>query len=371
MMKRDDFLATGLIMSSDDKRIRDLGTYEMIWDCKFCGATALPARTHRFCPTCGAAQDTDTRRFPSDAEKRAIEDYVPKGEDRICGACGKPNDADATYCVQCGAPLENAARAQTVGDQVRGPGEQFGEGAQRDIAKEQMARDLGTQTPQMAAKKGFPWAMLAIGVVAILLCIGVIVALTWTRPTNVFVSGHSWQREIRIESFLPREDSAWCDQLPGDAYGVSSRREQRDTRRVPDGETCQVRRIDNGDGSFTEREECQTTYRDEPIYDDRCYYTINRWDYARSITTQGMSMAQMPSWGSVQLARSNLQGVGGEREAGRSEDYVLRLRGDGGAEYECPVDFETWGSASEESVWTLAVGAVTGAPDCATLQRAG
>jgi hypothetical protein len=357
---------------SDDKRVRDLGTYEMIWDCKFCGATALPARTHRFCPTCGAAQDPASRRFPSDAEKRAIDNHVPKGEDRICGACGKPNDADATYCVQCGAPLENAARAEKVGDQVRRAGEQFGEDAQRDRAKEQMARDLGTQPAQAAeAKKGFPWVVFGVMALLVIVCIGVVVALTWTRPATVIVSGHAWEREIRIDAFLPREESAWCDSLPSDAYAVSSRREQRDTRQVADGETCQVRRIDNGDGTFSEREECQTVYRDEPVYDDRCYFTVNRWDYGRSITTTGSSMAQMPSWGIVRLAQNDAQGIGGEREGGRRESYILRLRGDGGAEYECEVDMTTWQDAGEESAWTLEVGAVTGAPDCDTLARAG
>lgn len=355
-------------MQDDDKRVRDLGTYEMIWDCKYCGTAALPARTHRFCPTCGAAQDTQTRRFPSDAEKRAIRDYVPKGEDRICGACGKPNDADAEFCVQCGAPLENAARAQRKDDQVKRQGEQFGGDEQRDVAKEQLTRDLGAQST--AGKRGFPWVVVGI-VIAVVACIGLIAALTWTRPSNVVVSGHNWQREIRIEAFLPREDSAWCESVPGDAYNVSSRREQRDTRRVPDGETCQVRRIDNGDGTFSEREECQTVYRSEPIYDDRCYFTVNRWGYLRSVTTQGTSLAQAPNWGAVRLSLNNTQGVGGEREAGRSEVYLLRLRGDGGVEYECPVNYEMWQNAGEESIWTIEIGAVTGAPDCGTLARAG
>jgi hypothetical protein len=52
------------------RRVEDLGVYEMIWDCRFCGSSALPARSARFCPHCGAAQEPAARRFPSDEEFR-------------------------------------------------------------------------------------------------------------------------------------------------------------------------------------------------------------------------------------------------------------------------------------------------------------
>ena len=45
-------------------------TYEMMWDCGFCGSSKLLGKTHRYCPGCGAAQDPSTRYFPPEEEKR-------------------------------------------------------------------------------------------------------------------------------------------------------------------------------------------------------------------------------------------------------------------------------------------------------------
>jgi hypothetical protein len=174
-----------------------------------------------------------------------------------------------------------------------------------------------------------------------------------------------------IESFLPREESTWCDSMPGDGYNVSTRREQRDTRRIPDGEDCTVRRIDNGDGTFSEREECVPRYREEPVYDDRCYYTVNRWGYSRSIISNGSGLSQAPYWAQMSLARSTGNGLGGEREAGRAERYVLVLSGADGQQYECEVEFDFWQGAREETAWTVEINVLSGLPNCDTLARAG
>ena len=48
-------------------------TYEMLWNCQFCGTKKLLAKTHKHCPNCGGAQDPRWRFFPSDAEKVAVE----------------------------------------------------------------------------------------------------------------------------------------------------------------------------------------------------------------------------------------------------------------------------------------------------------
>jgi hypothetical protein len=357
-------------LPGDSKNIRDLGTYEMLWDCKFCGAKALPAKTHKFCPTCGAAQDPNTRRFPSDEDKRAVAGHVVKGANLICKACSTPNAADAQYCQQCGAPLEGAARAATVKDEVRGMDERFAEGQERDLAGEQLKADLGASAPTAKAS-GPPWVLIGLGVAAVV-CIGaVLLALFWTRPASFTVSDHSWQREILIEALAPRQSSAWCDALPNDAYNVSVRSEQRDTRRIPAGEDCSVRRIDNGDGTFSERQECVPRYREEPVYDDRCYFTVNRWGYERSVTSSGTGQAQAPYWAQMSLARgTGSGGLGSEREAGRRERYVISFVSADDKTFECEVDYAFWQNVREETAWTMDVSVVSGAPNCDTLQPA-
>ena len=59
-------------------------TYEMMWDCEYCGAAKLLGKSHRHCPLCGAAQNADKRYFPPEEEKVAVEDHQFVGADWGC-----------------------------------------------------------------------------------------------------------------------------------------------------------------------------------------------------------------------------------------------------------------------------------------------
>jgi len=348
-------------------RVEELGTYEMIWDCKFCGTQNLPALSRKFCPNCGAAQDPNTRHFPSDEEKIRVENYVRKGATLICPACGTPNLGDSHFCMQCGSPLDAATKAKTIASEVRAENASFAQGADRDLAAERMAEDLGTAAPAAAPRKTNWLPILAIGAVVIVLLIGAIVALTAKRTVTVTVEGHDWQRIVYIEQFTRVSDGAWDEQVPAGAYGVSCRERQRSTRQVPDGEECAVRRIDNGDGTFSERRECTTVYRDEPVYDNYCTFNINRWVPDREARASGASLASAPMW--PQLNLSTGSGLGAERESGRREVYVVRLSADG-ARYECELPFDIWQEAQVGESYEISVGVVTNRPDCTAIETA-
>jgi hypothetical protein len=79
-------------------------------------------------------------------------------------------------------------------------------------------------------------------------------------------------------------DRAVCSSMLGDAYNVSRRREQIDTRRVQDGETCIRQQVDQGDGTFREQQVCSPKYREEPVYGDICCYSIDRWQVERTVS---------------------------------------------------------------------------------------
>lgn len=354
-----------------EPRIEQGGTYQMLWDCKYCGTKKLLGVTHRFCPNCGAAQDPASRYFPSDDEKIALEDHEYYGEDLICPACGTANSGNSHNCRQCGAPLEGAAHASKLGDQVRAENEQFDTSGSRDLAMEQHQADMARIQAQSAAKKGINWVAV-IAVVAIIACIGaVLAAVFWTRGGSAQVTGHAWEREIDIEALGPVQESAWCDSMPGDAYSVSRRQEQRDTRRVQDGEECSVRRVDNGDGSFSERRECRPTYREEPIYDDRCYFTVDRWRVVRAVTADGDSLAESPQWPQLNLARTG-SCIGCEREASRRETYTVELRmQDNEQPFTCTFNQDRWQQFPVGSQWQVKVSVVTGQADCGSLEPAG
>lgn len=343
--------------------------YEMLWDCKYCGTKKLLGKTHRFCPNCGAAQDDEARYFPSDDEKVAVEDHVYHGADVICGNCDTLNSAKAEFCQQCGSPLSNAAKAQLVSDdQVIAAGQSFAAAGSSNVAQKRFEQKLDAAGITGEKKSSNLLKYGIIGVIA-LVAIAIFAALFWKQETSAYVAGHAWEREIRIEQFSPRSESAWCDAMPADAYSITQRREQRGTRQIPDGEECTTRRVDNGDGTFSERQECRTRYRSEPVYDQRCYFTVDRWGYERSVTAEGSSLAESPYWPDSNLSRTG-NCIGCEREDNnRLEEYRVVLR-EGDKEYTCNLSQEEWANMPIESVWKFQIGVISGQPDCDSLQPA-
>lgn len=347
----------------------DEQVYEMLWDCKFCGTKKLLGKTQRFCPNCGAPQDDEARYFPSDDEKVAVKDHVYTGADVICPNCDTLNSANAQFCQQCGTALSGAKKAQLVtDDQVIADGEHFASTGSRNVAQERYEKKLEAAGLTEKPKQGNN--LLKYGIVGVVALIAVVAlaAIFWKQDASAYVTGHSWNREIKIEQMAPRQQSAWCDAMPGDAYSVTRRTEQRDTRQVPDGEECTTHRVDNGDGTYSEQRSCQTIYRSEPIYDDKCYFTVNRWGYERSATADGKSVSEEPYWPATNITGS-CSANGCEREGDRVESYLITLRS-GDKEYTCDLPQDQWSSIAIESTWKFKVGVLTGQPDCGSLQPA-
>lgn len=347
--------------------------YEMLWDCKFCGTKKLLGKTHRFCPNCGAAQDDEARYFPSDDEKIAVEDHVFHGADLICPSCDTLNSANSQFCQQCGTPLTGAQTAQLVSDdQVIRAGESFQSTGSRNIEQERYAQKLdaaGLQADGTPKPKGgnnlFKFGCIGVIVLAVIF---VALAVFWKQDTTALVTGHTWTRAIDIESYAPRAENAWCDMMPIDAYGVSRRSEVRSYRQIPDGEECSTRRTDNGDGTFSERRECRTKYRDEPVYDTMCYYTVNRWAFERVVKASGDSLGDQPYWPDTNIRQTGTC-IGCEREGNRNADYIVHFHSDS-KDYTCELDESRWASMAIESRWTFKVGVLTGQPDCGSLAPA-
>ena len=343
--------------------------YEMLWDCKFCGAKKNLGKTHRHCPNCGAAQDPTWRYYPSDEEKIAVEDHQFVGADVICPACNTPNSAAANNCMQCGAPLEQGKRAGTLERQSKTDDQQFQVEDLQARLRQKSDASVGRAPVEAKAKGGIPWLPIIIGVVALFLCGGIIFAATYTRSTNVYVTGYEWSREIRIEQYNSISESNWCDTMPGDAYSIRRTREQRGSEQVPDGQECRTERQDNGDGTFSEERVCETRYRSEPVYDDMCHYEVDRWVYERSETASGDSVDDRIEWPDVNITR-NCSSLGCEREEQRIETYTLQLQGSGDAAYSCDVDFDLWQATGIEDAFKLNIG-VFGDARCDSLERAG
>jgi RNA polymerase subunit RPABC4/transcription elongation factor Spt4 len=346
--------------------------YEMQWDCQACGTKKLLGKTHRFCPNCGSPQNPDSRYYPDDSEKVAVEDHVFVGADKTCPACNQLNAGDATFCQACGSPLDAAKIAAAVGAQTARDGEAFAAMGSRDVVKEKFDAEM----ERVGVKKkndagGTNWKLYAI-IAAVVVVIGAVIFLvTRTKETTVNVTGHEWNREIRIEQYNNFTEQGWWDTQPaGDNVirGLCTER-QRSTRQVPDGEECTNRRVDQGDGTYREERQCRTKYRDEPVYDQWCTFTGQRWEYERAVITEAKSLAETPYWGEFTLSCDSQRRVGCEREAGRTETYNVVFTGEKSIEYRCPFPQTEWQSIRIESVWTVNVRVMDErAADCTSLK---
>ncbi len=321
-------------------------TFEMLWDCEYCGTKKLLGKTHRHCPECGAVQDAERRYFPDEADKVAVEDHEFVGADMHCPMCSAPNSAKAKFCTECGGPVAEGAEVKGVADRPEVP---------------------PVRAPAPKSRKKLFLILGAVGVVIIAV---VCVLIFWKKEVLLTVTGHTWQRNIYIDQFASLSQSEWCDQMPGDAYDISRFREVRSHRDVPDGEECTTRRIDNKDGTYREKQECRTKYRKEPVYDDKCRFTVNRWHEVRSIATSGRSLAEPPVWPAVALPPNPRAVLGAERPGRRVEKYTIYLNSKKDGNHTCDFPETKWRAISDNTAWKGQSGALTNLLDCDSLQPA-
>lgn len=353
-------------------------TYEMLWDCQFCGTDKNLGLTHRFCPNCGAPQNPDARYYPSDEEKVAVHDHQYVGVDVTCPSCGELNGAAVEFCGQCGAPQTEAATAKLLDPEYRASHERFESSGSRDVVKEQFDAEMervGVKQPEKKKRDEGGVNKILIGVIAAV--IGVIAfgifAANWTRAATVVVTGHEWERSITIQEYENFTESSWRDSPPsGDNVSInfgSCREEQRSTKRVPDGQTCETVRRDNGDGTYREEEKCTTKYREEPVYDDMCTWSGQRWETDRTESLDG-DLSTTPAYPNVTLNCENQRRVGCERISDRDERYTVFYRdNEESNDYRCNYDQSTWQSIPPKSTWEGEVRIVAGGLVCDSLTR--
>ena len=316
--------------------------YEMLWDCTQCETRGLLGDSHRHCPTCGAAQDPTKRYFPKPGEEVETNDHQFVGADWSCSYCSTPNCIAAAHCTNCGAGKDGTKPVAIVIDRLALP-----------VAAPAAA--------SAASKSGWMFSI--------------------TKETTATVSQRTWLREIQIEKLASVSESVWCDSVPADAYAVARTREQRSSKKIPDWQDCHEERVDKGDVTFVKRRECTPRYREEPIYDNRCHFQVNRWRTARSVKAGAeTSSALMPVWPSVgnlysgssgaNLSANGLGGtrslVGAEREGPRRENYTLTLAS-GGKTWTCSVSENVWRKYEDGSTTPIKV-RFTGGADCDSLK---
>ena len=322
------------------------GVYEMLWDCAYCDARELLGRTHRYCPGCGAPQDPAKRYFPPEG-KETVASAAYDGADRTCPACQTSTGAKSKHCAHCGAPLDGAKEVARV---------------QAPLAPKPVA------PPPPAKKKESNWFLLTVGGLLLLTCLTVGLVNSMgdgssggsggvSTTVEATVTAHEWVREVDIEALVDRDVEAWCDEVAPAAVVTARTQQARGSRKVPDGESCTLKNVDRGDGTFEKREDCQPKFRDEPVLAERCTVREQGWKVVRTETRRGAATAAA-EWPSLTTAE------GRERAGARRESWALVLQVPG-RQVRCTMATEArWRSVKDGEVRTVARGGLLDGKPC-------
>ncbi len=312
-------------------------TYEMMWDCEYCGTKKLLGLTQRFCPQCGGPQNPQKRYFPPDEERVAVQDHKFVGADVTCPSCKHAMSRACNNCSNCGGPI--------------GDGKQVA--MQQGMTQAQGGQWQATPAAGAPAKSSSRWIVIAA--VAAVGLIGTCVALrTMKRQAKMIVSRHEWTREIAIERYDEVEEHGACSNVPSDGRVKS--------RSTP-APVCTKKKVDNGDGTFKEKEECT-----EPV--EQCTYAIDKWHQVRTAKATG-GPDKDPAWPDTDVSACASRGC--EREGSRSEKYTVYFNEDGGDKKEgLTCDFKdtaAWNSYPDGAKYKGKVHSFGGDLDCDTLER--
>lgn len=333
------------------------------WDCQYCGEKAIRGRG-KACPNCGRSRPAGTKFYLSKEGEEELEDkklveQAQIGPDWICEFCGSSNPANVDICQACNAPREGVSPKQEVKQYALGAAPTSGD-MDLDAPVERPSA-----TPPKKSKAG-P-AIGVFGAVAgiLILCFCILAAFLvfGSQNAEATVTGFSWQRTIAVESFQTVVEEDW-DVPPGGTI-LSQEEEIREYEQVLDHYETRTREVservqvgertyvcgqrDLGNGFF-EDVECsepvyetqyrtetyeEPIYRQEPIYDTKFTYEIDKWVPTR--TEAAGSNDHLPIWPETNLA-------GNEREGERTEVYIIYFTDEDGKEFEYETNESEWRS---------------------------
>ncbi len=300
------------------------------WDCPSCGSTGIPGTTYD-CPNCGRQRGKETKFYMKSGEVKYVPGHKVVGADWYCEYCGALNSAGRTSCENCGAPkAESKDDYFSLKEPKPKPVVNTGQSAQTNKAENQSFSDKKRHLPL--------WIWIAAGI-ALTIIISNLISSYVNKPREYTfdVQEMAWENTIDIDEYKTFRESDWY--LPNGARLAYTATEIRSyesvldhyesvtkSRQVESGGHYETSYSDNGDGTFTEHEnyvpdytteyytEDEPVYRQEPIYDTRYYFDIDRWEYERSETTSGKD--KNPYWPEPELSEK-------ERESGRSTKYTM------------------------------------------------
>lgn len=320
------------------------------WDCDYCNARKIGGDI-RVCPNCGKPRGENTKFYMDNSStyvNEKVEGAVSRQPDWLCGYCNNLNPDRAKECLSCGAVRNNQDLNYFQNREKKATRTQVNHGTNDRVMK-----------TKPTGKDYFITILILFGIIGFI--INGLIKLSAPKYIEVAVKSVSWERVISIEDYKTVEESGWS--LPSNARLQNSNTEIRTYNKVFDHYETRTRQIseqvldhyetrvtgtrDLGNGYFEEittqvpiyRTEYRTetyqepVYRNEPVYDTKYYYEIEKWVVTRSVKTSGND--KEATWGDVVL-------VGKEREKNRQEKYAIVLEDENGKGYKMNFDYDKW-----------------------------
>ncbi len=357
---------------------------EGTWDCPSCGTRVRGPLKQ--CSQCGAPRPAGVRFNRPGANAPVVTDpdkisEAKAGPDWYCGACGSANSALRGNCKQCGAG-KGASRSHSQSDSRLRPAES---GARITYAPEERdgVSPIHRSYSSLPTETSLHIPGLAYFIGAAILVVIFAALIFRTTDIEMAVSGFSWHRSISIEEYRTVSEEDWSVPAGGrlvNSYtaisGYNQILDHYETKtrtvseQVADGtETYVCGERDLGNGYYEDIECSRTTYRtenrtetyrepvyrQEPVYDTKYTYQIDKWVGAGSVPASGND--HNARWPEVSLG-------GNRREGGRSESYTIHLSAnDGQDKKDYTTSNQEWMSYELRQsvvVTTNGFGAVTG-----------
>ena len=343
------------IESNEDSEIEregnDKKVYEMLWDCSNCGTKKLLGKTQPFCPSCGGKQDPTTRYFPPEEEQVAVEDHDYVGADKVCPYCKSANAAKATFCTQCGGPMDGSKSADLVQDPT-------------DVAHNATQQ----KNPKESDASGNTKKIVIGALAAVAVFVGVCVF--WKSTTQLKLTRLTWEKTVPVERYKSVSKNQWCSSMPIDAYNIFRTREKNGTKKIADGETCRKVKKDRGNGTFRYVEKCRTKYREEATYANKCRYMVDRWALQRTAKASG-GLTDTIKWPVVNYHKCAFKRKGCEKTGVKKESYYAHfVNPKKNKIYKCDLKAEAkWRSYTEGDFYKAKIGVISNSINCDSIKK--
>lgn len=334
------------------------------WDCPTCGTEGIRGRVTT-CQACGTPRPEGIRFYLPEDEPEVTDAELLRqagaGADWICEHCGAGSRADQDDCAGCGAPRGSSPERETH------------EYDEDEVPRSGKPERRNAMAPPPSTKRGGMRRLVRWGIGAA--AVAGVVAVVTPSKVAARVADKSWERTVQVERYRTVEEEGWSIPEGGreqrhwralhhyrQVYDHTERRTREVSERVQTGtESYSCGKVDHGNGYFSDktctravyetRSHTETydepVYRQEPVYQTRYRYEIERWLPERVARAAG-GIADEPVWPETRLGSR-------ERDGERKEVYTLTFRDEKGKSYSKEVPRAQWDRYRRDEPATLKV----------------